>query len=130
MSEKKSESESAKKAEAKKEEERIIAVVQVEVVKPLGGRTWDELGSRLSDLESVGHRLLNAAVRDMALVDAVQRLEWLNNPRRLGGGKRAPLDPAAGLTDKPKEGTHLRTVSNRAVSLERERHDARVESTG
>lgn len=97
---------------------RIVAVVEVEVVKPIGeDRTWDALGHRLSDIESIAHRLLNSAINDMATLDAVQRLAWLTNPARKGTGKRAPLDPSPGLADERKDGVSLRTAANRAVSL-------------
>jgi hypothetical protein len=97
---------------------RIVAVVEVEVVKPIGeDRTWEVLGHRLSDIESIAHRLLNSAITDMATVDATMRLAWLLNPTRKGTGKRAPLDPTPGLTDEKKDGVSLRTAANRAVSL-------------
>ena len=45
----------------------LVKTVSVDLIKPLGGDTWESVGQRLRDLRGCAHRLLNAGIRAAAI---------------------------------------------------------------
>jgi IS605 OrfB family transposase len=70
-----------------KERRRLVATVSAELVKPLGGDTWEGVGARLRDLRDASHRLLNAGVTACAITNASGR----GDGKALGAAARAAV---------------------------------------